>query len=67
MKNETIEVSLGRTQEKRRWRYEWEAREAVVATQGLFGMRSGRKDKREKRANKGVEEWAKATRYKRGG
>jgi hypothetical protein len=65
LKNETIEVSLGRTQEKRRWRYEWEAREAVVATQGLFGMR--RKDKREKRANKGVEEWAKATRYKRGG
>jgi hypothetical protein len=67
MKNETIKVSLGRTQEKRRWRYEWEAKEAVVATQGLFGMRSGRKDKREKRANKGVEEGAKATRrYKRG-
>jgi len=48
MKNETIKVSLGRTQEKRKWRYEWEAREAVVATQGLYGMRSGRKDKREK-------------------
>jgi hypothetical protein len=48
MKNETIKVSSGRTQKKRRWKYEWEAREAVVATQGLFGMKSDRKDKREK-------------------
>jgi hypothetical protein len=67
MKNETIKVSSGRTQEKRRWRYKWEAREAVVATQGLFGMRSDRKDKKEKQASKGVEEGAKVTRrYKRG-
>jgi hypothetical protein len=68
MKNETIKVSSGRTQEKRRWRYKWEAREVVVATQGLFGMRSGRKDQKQKRASKGVEEGAKATRrYKKGG
>jgi len=65
MKNETIKVSSGRTQEKMRWKYKWEAREVVVATQGLFGMRSCRKYKRE---SKGVEEGAKATRrYKMGG
>jgi hypothetical protein len=68
MKNKTIKVRSGRTQEKRRWKYEWEAREVVVATQGLFGMRSGKGGKREKQASKGVEEGAKATkRYKRGG
>jgi hypothetical protein len=49
--------SQGRIHKKRRWWYEWEAKEVVVVAQGLFGMKRTMRGKREVGgANKGVEE-----------
>jgi hypothetical protein len=49
--------SQGRIHKKRRWQYEWEAKEVVVVAQGLFGMKKTMGGEREEGgANKGVEE-----------
>jgi hypothetical protein len=44
---------------KRRWRYEWEAKEVVLVAQGLFGMKRTMGGKREEQT-KGLRK------YKRG-
>jgi predicted flavoprotein YhiN len=38
-------LTQGRTQKEESWKYEWEAREVVVATQGLSRMKSGKTGK----------------------
>jgi len=42
-----LERTQIRIQEKRRWKYEWEAKEVVVVAQGLFSMRKATIGKKE--------------------